>query len=324
VSRRRERFFLRHRAVVVLPGRIEEEILAEEGQRLAGFALDVAQRREGLVILRRRVAIRAVLAEPHVRVSVPGGGRPVRGPSAPAEPAPEPPVIRGLAVAHHQGNALVGLQISVVVIGTRGRRRRIHLLDDHGAVGNRRRRSRPAGLRPVRLEPVVHLGRVPHEHRRRVRAERSAGPFVIGERPDKWAGVADALVDLPAGGRIAVAVMLHERGELFLITVERQRARPADVLRERPAQRPVEGWRRILGGDARRLRADARRRPQQRKARRAGADRMTIRQQASHHGAPGLINPRAVTQGQDKLRARQTGGKTNSPNGTAGGYIGSR
>ena len=85
-------------ALQALPGRIEKEVLAQEDQRLARFALNVLQRSEGLIILRGCVAIRAVLAKAHPRVGGRLWRRPIHGPTgyfhgAPTVPAPEPAIV---------------------------------------------------------------------------------------------------------------------------------------------------------------------------------------------------------------------------------------
>src|SRR5262249_57138262 len=88
-----------------LPRRVEEEVLAQENQWLAGFVLDVLQRRKGIVVGRRGMAIRAVLAEAGKWKRVLSRGRPVRLPAAPSDRPPEPPVIGGLPIADHDGHA---------------------------------------------------------------------------------------------------------------------------------------------------------------------------------------------------------------------------
>ena len=68
------------RLVKALEQRRRDEGLAEEHQRIAALALDVAQRREGRVVARRCVAVRAVQAVAHIGIVVGRGRRPVRPP----------------------------------------------------------------------------------------------------------------------------------------------------------------------------------------------------------------------------------------------------
>ena len=158
--------------------------------------------------LRRGVAIRAVLPEPHERVFVALRPlRPVRLPIVPSEPAPEPAVVGGAAVAHHDGGALlVGAQIDRIDARAAGRGRPVHLLDDDGAVRDRLCVARRVSslVRPIDLEPRVHVGRVP-DQRRRVRAEIVSRPMAARIGADPRSGVADALVDLPPALLVAMA-----------------------------------------------------------------------------------------------------------------------
>ncbi len=68
-------------------------------------------------------------------------------------------------------------------------------------------------------------------------AEIGSGPFPVLKRSDVGAGVAHALVALPAGRFVAVAVVAQELRELGLVGVERQGAGMAHGLRELRAKR---------------------------------------------------------------------------------------
>ncbi len=203
--------------------------MAEEYQRFAWFALDVLERGEDLIVLRRGMTIRAILPKSHIGQGAGVTRRPIHRPhrTGPAVPAPEPAVVRHGAVANHDGGAvvLIGHQINRIHPGAGGGRRRIHLFDDDGPVRHRLLggRRRGAVLGPIGFEPSVEVGRVP-DHDRRMGAEIFPAPGAVAEGADPGSGVADALVGLPASLQVAMAHMRHEIVELRLVFVQRQAA----------------------------------------------------------------------------------------------------
>ena len=222
--------------------RRREEILAEESERVAGLAGDVLQRGEGQIVGGRGMAVHAVLGEAHVRQAVGRIRRPVRRPAAlraEAVPAPEPAVVRGAVVADHDRRAVDREELQRIDVAARRARRRVHLLDHHRTVGDRRRIGGPrAGGRPVGPEPGGHLRRVP-DHDRRMGSEFAALPGAAGEGRDEGPGVAHILVVHPAGSGVAVAIVSEELVELRFVLGERQCRRLADHGGEAAAERRI-------------------------------------------------------------------------------------
>ena len=86
-------------------GSAEEEVLAQEIQKIPRLAFHVSQAREGGIVPRRGVAVQAGPTETHIGEPLRRFGRPVGRPFVPAEPAPEPAVMRSRSIAHHDRGA---------------------------------------------------------------------------------------------------------------------------------------------------------------------------------------------------------------------------
>jgi hypothetical protein len=245
--RRRHTAPLPEAIAIVLEVILQEEVLTEKHQRFAGFAFDVAQRREGLVGARGRMAVGAVEAEAGIRVAMGRRRWPRRRPVAfaPTEPAPEPPVLGLLAGAYHDRAAILGKQMKQVRVVAMGRWRREHFLDHDRAVGDRCFRVLCLVVfGAVGLHPIDHVGRVPDDGRR-VGAVILAGPFAVVEHADEGTCVAHVLVADPAGRFTSVTEIAQEGGQLRLVLIVGQGAGLAHGLLELIAQRIVGGRQRL-------------------------------------------------------------------------------
>lgn len=150
----------------------------------------------------------------------------------------------GAAVADHHGRAFGDRpQPFPGNLTTCGGWGGIHFLDHHCPVGNsvllRRGRAR---LRTVRLEPTVHLGRIPDEDRRmRAKRQRRFGPFAVLIRPNETSGVAQPLVDFPTFTQVPVTEVPEVFAELCLVFVKGKRAWLPHNRLELIAQRRIAG-----------------------------------------------------------------------------------
>lgn len=186
--------------IVVLLDRLPlKPVLAQKCQRPSRLALDVSQGGKGRVVLRGGMTVHAILSKSHVWIAVARLSRPIRLPILPAEPAPEPAIVGSFAVANHDSSAARRLQPAHIDAAAGRGRRRIHLLDHDGPIGDGSRACRGGLLirRPVHLQPPIHFRRIPDDH-------GSMGP-VVGSRPlavfessGKRSRIADGLVDRPS------------------------------------------------------------------------------------------------------------------------------
>lgn len=186
-----------HRGRHHLPGAI-----IGEDDRLPGESLDVVERAERVLPLGDRVAAQAV--EPEPRPGVLKGELVVVERHAIEELGPEPAVLRASRVLVHDGPVAGGGQLGVGQPRVTSRRRRILLLDDHRAVGDR---------------PLTPARQPPHVRRRVVDPDR--GMRSVVHALDERSRVAHALVDTPA--ELPVLASLEEGQEPLLVLYELRR-----------------------------------------------------------------------------------------------------
>ncbi len=221
-----------HLAVVRQDRRHAGLILREEDQGHALLAQQVARRGEGEIVARRAVAVHAVLPEAHVGQPVLlRRGRPVGVPAAPAEPAPEPAIVRGGGIPDHDRSAAGRQQLQRIDFGAARGRRRIHLLDQHRPVRHRRAIEAVALVvgPAVLAHPGRRLGRVPDDHRR-MGSVIGAAPALGGQDGGEGPGIAHRLVPYPAARLVAMAERPQVVAELGLVLAQRQRSRMAHAV----------------------------------------------------------------------------------------------